>query len=257
MTISGSDSCGGAGMQADLKTFAAMGVYGASVVTLITAQNTRGVDAFHGFPASWIREQYDSNVADLNIAAIKTGSLGTAEAVEAVADALSTSQCPLVVDPVMISKHGHSILQPDAVEVLQQRLIPQATLLTPNQLEAEALSQQKIESPKDLPIAAEALLDLGCQAVLIKAHFDDQNHDHFAARSDGSIQAETFTSDRLATSATHGSGCVLSAAITAGLASGQPLRAAVIAARQFVAKAIATAPTIGGGLHPLQLLTTS
>ncbi|MCC9644295.1 bifunctional hydroxymethylpyrimidine kinase/phosphomethylpyrimidine kinase [Rhodopirellula sp. JC740] len=249
LTIAGSDPSGGAGLQADLKTFHNQGVYGCSVVTLLTAQNTQGVQGIHPIPPGFVLSQWRSVTSDLRVSAIKTGALGTAETIDLVADCLSDATCPIVIDPVMISKHGHAIIDDDAVSRLTQRLLPLATLVTPNSLEAERLLDCRIRNEDELIQASQTLQSLTRGAVLVKAHLASKSVDCLATAD----QVELFRSPRLQTDRTHGSGCVLSAAITANLARGRSLLDAIEHARNFVHRAIQTAPVIGAGINPLEL----
>ncbi|MEM1228240.1 MAG: bifunctional hydroxymethylpyrimidine kinase/phosphomethylpyrimidine kinase [Planctomycetota bacterium] len=250
LTIAGSDPSGGAGLQADLKTFHTLGVYGASVVTLLTVQNTVGVQAVHCLPPELVSSQLEAVCADLSIQAAKTGALGNADTIEQVASFVGETSFPLIVDPVMISKHGHAIIDDTAVEILQRELMPHATLVTPNRHEAERLTGIAIEGPDSLDHACRSLLDSGAQSVLVKARFADRMLDCYTDH-DGS---DTFETPRQISSRTHGSGCVLSAAITALHASGQSLHQSIRLARDFVAQRIASASDIGKGIQPLNLL---
>jgi hydroxymethylpyrimidine/phosphomethylpyrimidine kinase len=250
LTIAGSDPSGGAGMQADLKTFHSFGVYGCSVITLLTAQNTMGVQGIQMVPAEFVRAQWTSVSSDLPVAAIKTGALGNAELIDTVADCLDSLTCPLVVDPVMISKHGHAIIDDDAIELLINRVFPLADLVTPNAFEAERLVGQSIRSEEDLTSVSAKLLAMGPRAVLIKACVGERSVDCLADANG----ARLLRSPRIESNRTHGSGCVLSAAITAGLAKGQDLSKAVQTARDFVHDAIRNAPKLGKGISPVGLL---
>jgi hydroxymethylpyrimidine/phosphomethylpyrimidine kinase len=251
LTIAGSDSGGGAGIQADLKTFAAYGVYGMSAVTAVTAQNTVAVTAVHLLPAAMVRAQIDAVLGDLGADAIKTGMLGSAELVRTVVDALGGQARPaaLVVDPVMIAKSGNTLLDPDAVVALRERLLPLATLLTPNAPEAAALSGHEVHSLATAREAALRLHALGPRAVLVKGgHLPgDEVVD---VLYDGHHVHE-LRGARVPGPHTHGTGCTLASAIAAGLALGHPLEAAVADARAYVAGAIAHAPRLGRGHGPL------
>ncbi|MFG0265330.1 MAG: bifunctional hydroxymethylpyrimidine kinase/phosphomethylpyrimidine kinase [Rhodopirellula sp. JB055] len=253
LTIAGSDPSGGAGLQADLKTFHTLGVYGCSVVTLLTAQNTLGVQGLKMLPADFVRSQWTSVASDLPVAAIKTGALGNAEMIETVAACLDEASCPVVIDPVMISKHGHAIIDDDAIEKLIERLFPLADLVTPNSFEAERLVDHTVRTEEDLVHVASKLLSLGPKAVLIKSHLGDESVDCLADASG----VQWLRSPRLKSNRTHGSGCVLSAAITANLAQDENLHSAVQTAQTFVHKAIRTAPKLGEGISPLRLLNQS
>jgi hydroxymethylpyrimidine/phosphomethylpyrimidine kinase len=243
LTIAGSDPSGGAGIQADLKTFHQFGVYGEAVITLLTVQNTRGVMRVEVMDPALVREQIDAVVSDIPPAAAKTGALGSVKVVAAVAAWAALKTVPLVVDPVMISKHGAPLISPAAQDVLKHLLIPHALLVTPNLPEAEALTGQK-----DPQKAADILLTLGCTAVLIKGgHASGEPVDLFFDQ-DGPL---LLTGRRIQTAHTHGTGCTLSAAITALLASGVPLRESVPRAKAFIQAAIETAPGLGHGHGPL------
>jgi hydroxymethylpyrimidine/phosphomethylpyrimidine kinase len=251
LTIAGSDSGGGAGIQADLKTFHHFRVYGTSALTLVTAQNTLGVRRVELLPPALVAEQIDAVAADLRPDATKTGALGSAETAEAVAAAVARhGLAPLVVDPVMISKHGHALLAGDAVEALRRALVPRATLLTPNLPEATALlGGGAIEGERDMESAARALCALGPRAVLLKGGHG-QGEEVVDLLFDGE-RCVWLRAPRVATRHTHGTGCTYSAAIAAGLATGAALEAAVRSARTYLGRAIATAPGLGGGHGPV------
>lgn len=257
LTIAGSDSSGGAGIQADLKTFTALGVYGASVLTALTAQSTRGVTAVHTPPAEFVRAQIDAVMGDLAVAAVKTGMLANAAIVAAVADAMAgLPGLPLVVDPVMVATSGDSLLEADAVETLKGRLIPLATLITPNVPEAAALlGTQQATSTEEAGRQAQALLALGCKAVLVKGgHRLGEAAVDILATADGGLQA--FSAPRIDSRNTHGTGCTLSAAIVALLASGYAMPEAIEGAKQFLTAAIAAgrSQVIGKGQGPVDHL---
>ena len=234
LTVAGSDSSGGAGIQADLKTFSAFGVYGASVITALTAQNTLGVQGIHAVPAGFVAAQLEAVLSDLDVAAIKTGMLADAGIVEAVAGALRTvPSLPLIVDPVMVATSGDVLLRPEAVGALQREIIPLATLITPNLAEAALLLGSSMAgSEAQMLDQARALLRLGCRAVLLKG-----GHAGGEAALDVLVDAagaERLTLPRLDTPHTHGTGCTLSAAIAALLARGAPLAEAVRRAKAYV-----------------------
>ena len=252
LTIAGSDSCGGAGIQADLKTFAAFGVHGASALTALTAQNTLGVHAVHPVPPEFIAAQLDAVFADLPVRAAKTGMLPDAPTVEAVMAALDrhAPDLPLVVDPVMVATSGASLVDNPAREALRE-LAARAALLTPNTDEAEALSGKRVRGPDDLLPVAEALLALGCRAVLLKGgHLEGDEVRDLLLDADG----PTWFRHPRRTGRHHGTGCVLSAAVAAGLALGRPLKDAVADAVAHVQRVVATARTPRAG--KLQLLGT-
>lgn len=239
LTIAGSDSSGGAGIQADLKTFTAHGVYGASVLTALTAQNTRGVSAVHTPPADFVRAQLAAVFDDLDVGAAKTGMLANAGIIEAVATCLEQRPAmPVVVDPVMIATSGDRLLDEDAVAVMKARLLPLATLVTPNLAEAAALlDQPQATTVEAAGRQARDLVAAGCRAVLVKGgHLTGSTAIDVLARSDGSVAH--VQSARIATQNTHGTGCTLSAAIAARLATGMDLQDAVRHAKAFLAAAL-------------------
>ena len=245
LTIAGSDSGGGAGIQADLKTFTVLGVYGASVITAVTAQNTVSVGGVHVLPAEFVRLQLDLVAEDIEFGAVKTGMLANAEVVETVAEGISRWKLPnLVVDPVMVAKSGHALLDPEAVEVLKQRLLPLAMVLTPNLPEAEALLGEAVTSQLE---AAQALAELGPRCVVVKGGHGEGEEavDVLFDRETG--QHASFGSPRLDATHTHGTGCTFAAAIAAGLAQGRGVSEAVERAKRFVTEAIASARPLGHG----------
>ena len=250
LTIAGSDCSGGAGLQADLKTFHQHGVYGQSVVTLITAQNTMRVDTVSMLEPSLVVRQIDAVIEDIPPAAAKTGALGSAAIIETVADAADRLDGPLIVDPVMISKHGHALIDDNAAEVLRTRLIPKASLLTPNMHEAAALSGRTVETIDDMQEAARSLADIGGANVLIKGgHLSGRAVD--VLYTNGKI--ERLDAPRIDTRHTHGTGCVYSAAITAHLARGENMLNAVRQAKAFMSRAIAGRPGLGNGHGPIDM----
>ncbi|MGE0630305.1 MAG: bifunctional hydroxymethylpyrimidine kinase/phosphomethylpyrimidine kinase [Hyphomicrobiaceae bacterium] len=257
LTIAGSDSSGGAGIQADLKTFTALGIYGASVLTALTAQNTTGVSAVHTPPADFVRAQIKAVFDDLKVGAAKTGMLANAAIIEAVADELEKHPgVPLVVDPVMVATSGDRLLDTAAVDVLIKRLLPRATLLTPNLPEAAALLG--LPEATDIETAeaqAQALVASGCRAVLVKGgHFEDSAAvDVLAIAGEPPVH---ISAPRIATSNTHGTGCTLSAAIAALLADGLSLKDAVRGGKTYLSQAIANGAelNIGQGNGPVDHL---
>ena len=252
MTIAGSDSGGGAGVQADLKTFAALGVYGASTLTAITAQNTVGVTAVHEIPTDVIKAQIDAVLTDIGADAVKTGMLSSSVIIECVADALEHWGVPaLVVDPVMVAKSGDSLLQQEAVGALRSRLLPLASVVTPNIPEAEVLTGMSIGSDADVRNAARAIVGMGAKAVVVKGgHREGPATDVFF---DGSRFHE-FTTARIDTVNTHGTGCTFASAVAAGLAKSLPVIDAVGAAKEYVTEAIRHSFPIGQGHGPLSHL---
>lgn len=254
LTIAGSDSGGGAGIQADLKTFSAFGVFGMTAITAVTVQNTLGVAGFEALPPALVRDQIEAVASDIGVDAAKTGMLADATIVEAVADAVEASRIPnLVIDPVFVSKHGHALLAPDAVEVLRARLVPLATVITPNLPEAAGLVGFDVETPDDMRRAAAAIAELGPGAVLVKG-----GHARAGAVSADLLLLEGeetwFEAPRIDTPHTHGTGCTLSAAIAASLARGDDLRGAVRAGKTFVTEAIRHALALGDGIGPVDQL---
>ena len=251
LTLAGSDSGGGAGLQADLKAFEAHGVFGMSVVTALTAQNTRGVASIHAVPPAFVTAQIDAVASDLPVGAVKTGMLASADVVEAVADGLARWRLgPVVVDPVMVAKGGQSLLEASAVEAVVRRLLPLADLATPNAHEAAALAGFSVRSLADARRAAAAILALGPRAVLVKGGHLDNEPDavDLLLTADG---AETlFREARLDTVHTHGTGCTYASAIAANLARGHGLVEAVGRARAYLQQAILHAPRLGGGHGP-------
>jgi len=256
LTIAGSDSSGGAGIQADLKTFTALGVYGASVLTALTAQNTRGVDAVHPIPPDFVVAQLESVFSDLDVGAAKTGMLANAGIINAVADVLERRPgIPLVCDPVMVATSGDVLLEPDAISALKERLIPRAALITPNIPEAARLLEaDEARGIDEMARQGEALMGLGCGAVLIKGgHDSGATAIDLLVHSGGTVPLEA---PRITTRNTHGTGCTLSAAIAAFLAAGEPLETAVRRAKSFVWHALEAGSglEIGSGSGPVDHL---
>ncbi len=250
LTIAGSDSGGGAGIQADLKTFAALGVFGTSVLTLVTAQNTQGVQHISMLDEKLVRAQFESVVTDLAPRAAKTGALGNASMIRTVAKLLERQPPPhLVVDPVMISKHGHPLMDESAFSVVRDVLLPHATIATPNRFEASALIKgRRVETVAQMKEAARRIHDFGARQVVIKGgHFDKIVRDIFY---DGTGFVE-FGADKVRTDRLHGSGCTYSSAVTARLAVGQDLTDALGTAREFISGAIENAPELGEGVAPV------
>jgi hydroxymethylpyrimidine/phosphomethylpyrimidine kinase len=248
LTIAGSDPSGGAGIQADLKTFHQFGVYGEAVVTLLTVQNTRTVSRVEAMSARLVREQIDAVVSDIPPGAAKTGALGSPEVVAVVAEWARTRTTRLIVDPVMISKHGAPLISLAAQIILKRELIPYAWLLTPNIPEAESLTGVRIHNEADMEHAAVALLKMGASAVLIKGGHGSGEPVDLLHDNAGVLR---LAGRRIHTAHTHGTGCTLSAAITALAASKVELREAVQRAKHFVQRAIETAPGLGSGHGPL------
>ena len=250
LTIAGSDSGGGAGIQADLKTFHAFGVFGTSAITAITAQNTRGVRAVQPIEPSVVAEQILAVAEDLRPAATKTGMLANATIIEAVARAIREADLArLVIDPVMVAKSGDRLLREDAVDALQGELVPLAEIITPNLPEAAILAGRPVATVEDMKAAAEIIIERGAGSVLLKGgHLS--GHTLVDIFFDGAEWHE-WRDERLDTRHTHGTGCTLSAAICAGLALGRPPLQAISDARDFTRDAILTAPALGAGHGPL------
>lgn len=248
LTIAGSDPSGGAGIQADLKTFHQHKVYGMAVITLLTVQNTRGVQAIYRMKPRQVMRQLEAVLADIPPQAAKTGALGDEAILRAVARASREFRFPLVVDPVMVSKHGVSLLKPSAVRVFIRELLPYATLVTPNLCEAAVLSGIKVCDLESMTRAARIISEFGPRAVLIKGgHLKGDATDVFF--QDGRVRL--LKSPRIRTRHTHGTGCTYSAAITAELARGRSLWTAVACAKKFITRAIRTAPGLGKGFGPV------
>ncbi|WP_315773356.1 MULTISPECIES: bifunctional hydroxymethylpyrimidine kinase/phosphomethylpyrimidine kinase [unclassified Bradyrhizobium] len=256
LTIAGSDSSGGAGIQADLKTFAALAVYGASVLTALTAQNTKGVTGVHLVPPDFVTAQIDAVFDDLAVGAVKIGMVAQAPIAAAIAASLARwTPSHVVLDPVMVATSGARLLPEDAIDALRRGLIPRTSLITPNLPEAAALLDEPVAT-SDEAIAAQGrrLLALGCPAVLIKGgHGQGTDSTDYLITADGCI---ALASPRVATKNTHGTGCSLSSAVAAGLAKGESLEAAVRNAKAFISGAIAAADrfTVGHGHGPVHHL---
>jgi hydroxymethylpyrimidine/phosphomethylpyrimidine kinase len=247
LTIAGSDSSGGAGIQADLKTFAAFGVYGASVVTALTAQNTQGVTGIHQVPADFVAAQIDAVFSDLDVGAVKIGMVAQLATIDAIVAGLARwSPGPVVLDPVMVATSGARLLAADAVAALRTKLIPRAALITPNLPEAAALLDEPMAS-SEAAIASQGqrLLAMGCGAVLIKGgHGQGAQSIDYLINGNGVI---ALAAPRIATSNTHGTGCSLSSAIAAGLAKGDEIETAVRNAKVWISAAIGAADRLGVG----------
>jgi hydroxymethylpyrimidine/phosphomethylpyrimidine kinase len=259
LTVAGSDSSGGAGIQADLKTFAALGVYGCSVITAITAQNTREVTAVEAVSPLLVRKQLEAVLSDIQPVAMKSGMLGNAEIVAVVAATLKQfPKFPFVLDPVMVAKSGHRLLSEDAVLALRDQLMPLADLVTPNIPEAEVLTGKKLDREQDFEWAVREIASMGPKAVLLKGGHrpprvasdsgdEPQIIDLFA---DGN-RILTIAGPRIDTPHTHGTGCTLAAAIVAGLALGLGLYEAVLQAREYLTRSLASAFSVGHGKSPV------
>jgi len=250
LTIAGSDCSGGAGIQADLKTFTVFDVYGMSAITALTAQNTLGVSEIFPVPAEFVRRQIDAVVTDIGVDAAKTGMLANRAIIAAVAAAVREHRIDrLVVDPVIVAQSGASLLEPQARAALRDELLPLAMVATPNAPEAAELLGMSVQTVADLREAARRIVRLGARAALVKGgHLVDG--DAVDVLVDGA-EIHELRAARIATAHTHGTGCVLSAAITAGLARGRPLIDAVAAAKRFISRAIAAGLAIGKGNGPV------
>jgi hydroxymethylpyrimidine/phosphomethylpyrimidine kinase len=248
LTIAGSDPSGGAGIQADLKTFHQFGVYGEAVITLLTVQNTVGVERVECLRPDLVEQQIRAVVRDIPPRAAKTGALGNRAIIETIARLAEEFTFPLIVDPVMISKHGAALLEPEACDLLRTRLIPCAYLLTPNLPEAAALTGTDVTNLVGMREAAKALAGLGARNVLIKGG-------HLTAEATDILLHDgewfEFPAPRIPSRHTHGTGCTYSAAITAGIALRDDLPSAVAAAKKFIQEAIRTAPGLGRGCGPV------
>lgn len=247
LTIAGSDSGGGAGIQADLKAMSALGVYGASVITAVTAQNTQAVTAVHGIPLDVIAAQIDAVLSDLNVGAIKIGMLATPEIIQTVADGLAEFDGPIVLDPVMVAKSGDALLAQEAVQTLREVLLPRATVLTPNLPEAGCLLDQvAAETPDEMLQQGQALCAMGAKAVLMKGGHAQGAICHDLLVSDAGVVGD-YSAPRRDTKNTHGTGCTLSSSIAAGLAKRLDLPKAVAEAHTYLQGAIGQADTLGVG----------
>ncbi|MDC3960641.1 bifunctional hydroxymethylpyrimidine kinase/phosphomethylpyrimidine kinase [Polyangium jinanense] len=256
LIVAGSDSGGGAGIQADLKAVTALGAFGATAITALTAQNTRGVFGVFPVPPAFLAQQMSLVLEDIGADAIKTGMLHSAEVIDVVADVHErlAKDVPLVVDPVMVAKGGAPLLLPEAREALIGRLLPRAALITPNLPEAEVLSGQTIDGVAGMRRVAEALLALGPKAVLVKGgHLEGPKVTDVLVTAAGE---RIFEDDRIETTSTHGTGCTLASAIAAGIAQGLGVEAAIARARRYIRLAIAQAPGLGHGHGPLNHAVT-
>ncbi|WP_406282311.1 bifunctional hydroxymethylpyrimidine kinase/phosphomethylpyrimidine kinase [Embleya sp. NBC_00896] len=248
LTVAGSDSGGGAGIQADLKTMLALGVHGMSVIAAVTAQNSLGVQGYWELPAEAVRAQFRSVVDDIGVQAIKTGMLASPALVETVADLLSEVSVPVVVDPVAASKHGDTLLAGEALDTLRGRLLPVSTIVTPNLHEVELLTGHKVRERADMRGAAEAVLAFGPRWALVKGgHLEGEAADLLYDGTD----EYWFTSPRYDNRHTHGTGCTLASAIASVLATGEDVPTAVAAAKEYVTGAIKAGFALGEGIGPV------
>jgi hydroxymethylpyrimidine/phosphomethylpyrimidine kinase len=248
LAIAGSDSGGGAGIQADLKTMLALGVHGMTVVCAVTAQNSLGVQGYWELPPEAVRAQLDSVLTDIGAQAVKTGMLASAAIVDVACDALSEVAAPVVVDPVAVSKHGYSLLSDGTLDAVRERLLPLATVVTPNLLEAGLLTGMTVSDEAQMLTAARMIIAMGPQWVLVKGgHLAGSPVDLLF---DGN-QLIRFPGQRIASVHTHGTGCTLATAIASGLAKGQDVPGAVRTAKEFVTGAIAAGFPLGAGIGPV------
>lgn len=255
LSIAGSDSSGGAGIQADLKTFSSLGVYGTTAITAITAQNTQGVHSQLAIAPQMVYDQIIAVMEDLNPSVIKIGMLSNSEIVCAVAEALSQYQLPIILDPVIVSSSGHRLLSIEAQESVKERLLPLSTLVTPNIPEMEALTSVTLSTYKDKERAAHYLIELGAKAILLKGGHEegDTKSDTLFSASPTGIKASTFTSQTIHTKNIHGTGCTLSAAIAAFIARGESINEAIAKAKSYISDAIRAGAdvAIGNGFGPV------
>jgi hydroxymethylpyrimidine/phosphomethylpyrimidine kinase len=248
LAIAGSDSGGGAGIQADLKTMLALGVHGMTVICAVTAQNSVGVQGYWELPPEAVRAQLDSVLGDIGAQAIKTGMLASAELVATVCDLVADVAAPVVVDPVAISKHGDSLLSPGTIEMIRDRLLPLATVVTPNLQEAELLTGIQIAGPAEMLEAAKVINEMGPQWVLVKGgHLPGPPVD--LLYGEGTVIR--LPAERIETVHTHGTGCTFASAIASRLALGDEVPAAVKAAKEYVTGAIAAGFPLGAGIGPV------
>ena len=251
LIIAGSDPSGGAGIQADIKTATALGGYAATAITAITVQNTKGVSSVYPVPAQVIRDQIEAVLSDIGADAIKIGMIGTADVAETIADALSAldRNLPVVVDPVLVATSGDALASDGVVNVLRQRVIPRAAVVTPNTEEAAALTGVPVDNEAGMIAAGEALLAMGATAALVKGgHMSGDVVADFLVRKEG---VKDFRNPRLETTSTHGTGCTLASAVATGLAQGMALEDSVARAVAYVHEAIKQAPGFGAGCGPL------
>ncbi|MBI9089028.1 MAG: bifunctional hydroxymethylpyrimidine kinase/phosphomethylpyrimidine kinase [Desulfobacterium sp.] len=254
LTIAGSDSGGGAGIQADLKTFSALGCYGMSVITALTAQNTVAVTGIHPVPPGFIATQMDAVLEDIGVDAVKIGMLHSPEVIEAVADRLNHHQCRhVVLDPVMIAKSGDKLLQDDAIAALKEKLLPLARIITPNLPEASVLLGREISTVEDMPQACRDLAELGCRTVLLKGgHLNGTECKDLLYLGESDLTV-TFDGERVDTPNSHGTGCTLSSAIAANIAKGHGIASAVKQAKLFLTQALVAGAKfkLGNGHGPV------
>lgn len=254
LTIAGSDSCGGAGIQADIKTISALGCYAASAITAVTVQNTCGVSAVHPVPPEIVGAQIRSVAGDLSLDAIKIGMVTEGKIIEAIAEALAPCHAPVVFDPVLVSSSGTTLTETEALDLLRRRLIPLCFLLTPNLPETEILSGIKVRTDNDRLAAGRAILSLGCKAVLIKGgHLSGNDTEDLLLTADEPERIYRFHGTRIASKNTHGTGCTLSSAIAAHIALGYNLPDAVSKSKEYLTQALKEGKdvVVGQGCGPL------
>lgn len=255
LSIAGSDSSGGAGIQADLKTFSSLGVYGATAITAITAQNTQGVHSQLAIPPQMVHDQIVAVIEDLHPSFIKIGMLSNTEIVLAVTEALSHYSIPIILDPVIVSSSGHRLLSLEAQEVLKQKLLPISTLITPNIPEMQALTSMPLSTFSEKEKAAQLLMDYGIKAILLKGGHEEGNTktDILFSKTANGIQHSTFSADTIPTTNIHGTGCTLSSAITAFMARGLDMQQAISHAKNYITQAIMAGANvkIGHGFGPV------
>ena len=255
LSIAGSDSSGGAGIQADLKTFSSLGVYGATAITAITAQNTQGVHSQLAIPPQMVYDQIVAVIEDLHPSFIKIGMLSNAEIVRIVAEALSQYSIPIILDPVIVSTSGHRLLSIEAQEILKEKLLPLSTLITPNIPEMQALTSMSLSTLADKTFAAQHLMNYGAKAILLKGGHEEGNSktDILFTQSANGIESSLFTATTISTPNIHGTGCTLSSAVTAFLARGLCLNDAITEAKNYITNAITAGADIkiGHGSGPV------
>ena len=255
LSIAGSDSSGGAGIQADLKTFSSLGVYGTTAITAITAQNTHGIHSQFALPPQMVYEQIIAVIDDLHPSFVKIGMLSNAKIVRAVAESLSQYSIPIILDPVIVSTSGHRLLSLKAQEVLKEKLLPMSTLITPNIPEMKALTDMPLSSFEEKQTAAQHLINYGVKAVLLKGGHEEGNTktDILFSQSANGIESTIFTATTISTPNIHGTGCTLSSAITAFLARGLCLNDAITEAKNYITNAITAGADIkiGHGSGPV------
>ena len=255
LSIAGSDSSGGAGIQADLKTFSSLGVYGATAITAITAQNTQGVHSQFALPPQMVYDQIIAVIDDLHPSFVKIGMLSNAEIVRAVAESLSQYSLPIILDPVIVSTSGHRLLSIEAQEVIKEKLLPMSTLITPNIPEMKTLTDMPLSSFEEKQTAAQHLINYGVKAVLLKGGHEEGNTktDILFTQSANGIESTIFTATTISTLNIHGTGCTLSSAITAFLARGLCLNDAITEAKNYITNAITAGADIkiGHGSGPV------